>query len=538
MAVLYVRSTDGNDADNGTTWALAKATLAGALAIAAAGDRIWVSQAHAETQASAMTLTVPTTFGNPVQILCGNDAAEPPTALATAATISTTGANSIAINGNGYFYGLAFSAGSGASAANINVHNATTIAAPVFDTCKFRLAGTSSTSRVTFGGASLNNPLRIVLKGCGFKFGATTQRVQNRQADLVIEGFAWESGGSTPASIFVPSATGGIVRASGFDISALAATVNLIENPGSGAAGTSLFYFDGVKVPASWTGGMFSAAPSYSGLRGEMYYYDSGNTNYKFWVEDSSGSVKNETTIVHTGGRTDGTTQLTWIMAGGANCAYPSQPLVSHEQMFWNDGTGSAKTLTANFIINAANKLTDAEIGISAKYFGTSGVPLSSSINDLKASVIATAADQTTNSEAWDSLVTARANLQLYNVGDVIKVASNPGRVFFCTTQGTTGVSEAAGFASAVDGGSVTDATAVFRAGWRQQCDVTLTPQVKGPIKWRVELYKNASVYVDARSASTVSPQFETGSGVGVEIVTAAAGGGGIRLAGHGGLAA
>ena len=37
MAVLYVRSTDGDDADNGSTWALAKATLAGAFAAAAEG---------------------------------------------------------------------------------------------------------------------------------------------------------------------------------------------------------------------------------------------------------------------------------------------------------------------------------------------------------------------------------------------------------------------------------------------------------------------------------------------------------------------
>jgi hypothetical protein len=36
----YVRSTDGSDADNGSTWALANATLAGAMTDAAAGDRI------------------------------------------------------------------------------------------------------------------------------------------------------------------------------------------------------------------------------------------------------------------------------------------------------------------------------------------------------------------------------------------------------------------------------------------------------------------------------------------------------------------
>ena len=75
MPVFYVRSTDGDNADNGSTWALAKATLAGAFAAAAAGDTIWVSQAHAETQGSAMTLTSPGTVANPCYVMCGNDAA-------------------------------------------------------------------------------------------------------------------------------------------------------------------------------------------------------------------------------------------------------------------------------------------------------------------------------------------------------------------------------------------------------------------------------------------------------------------------------
>lgn len=37
MADLYVRSTDGSDTDNGTTWALAKAGLSGAAGIDAVG---------------------------------------------------------------------------------------------------------------------------------------------------------------------------------------------------------------------------------------------------------------------------------------------------------------------------------------------------------------------------------------------------------------------------------------------------------------------------------------------------------------------
>ncbi len=54
MAVIYLRSTDGNDLDDGLTWATARATLANALTAAGAGGTVYVSQNHAETQASAM----------------------------------------------------------------------------------------------------------------------------------------------------------------------------------------------------------------------------------------------------------------------------------------------------------------------------------------------------------------------------------------------------------------------------------------------------------------------------------------------------
>ena len=113
MANIYVRSTDGNDADNGSTWALAKATIFGALAIAAAGDTIYVSQVHAESSAGAAGGTSSGVDSNPVKMICGNDGAEPPTASATTATVASTGNNAIGINGPIYIYGIAFDAASG-----------------------------------------------------------------------------------------------------------------------------------------------------------------------------------------------------------------------------------------------------------------------------------------------------------------------------------------------------------------------------------------------------------------------------------------
>ena len=101
MANIYVRSSDGNNADSGSSWALAKATLGGAAAVAAAGDTIYVSAAHSETTASALALTFAGTAGNPIRILSVDDAGnpEPPTGLLAGATIATTGASNITTAG-------------------------------------------------------------------------------------------------------------------------------------------------------------------------------------------------------------------------------------------------------------------------------------------------------------------------------------------------------------------------------------------------------------------------------------------------------
>ena len=70
MAELFLRSTDGTDSDDGSTWALAKGTLTGAFAAASAGDTIYVSDNHAESQSAEMTLTSPGTNAAPVKVLC------------------------------------------------------------------------------------------------------------------------------------------------------------------------------------------------------------------------------------------------------------------------------------------------------------------------------------------------------------------------------------------------------------------------------------------------------------------------------------
>lgn len=401
MATRYVRSTDGNNADDGSTWALAKADLTGVAAIDAAGDRILVSQNHAETTAAGITLAFAGTVAAPTQLLCGNDGAEPPTALATGATISTTGASSIAIQGNLYAYGLAWQAGSGASGANINI-NASGVRQH-FEACDFILNNSNAGSQINTAASLLS------FKDCRFKFGhASQQFVQN--GSIRINGGSIISGGTSPTNFLTPgSGNRADAVIDGFDLSNGSSSINLVGGSGQGSG---RIVFRNCKLPASWSGGLFNATPTQACLRAEMWNCDSASTNYRMWVEDAYGSTKHETTLVKTGGASDGTTPLAWKMASSANASFPL-PLVSPEiASAWIDSTGSSKTITVDILHDSATALKDDEVWVEAAYLSDSGSPKTSCVADSKADILATGADQAASSATWTTTGMANPNKQ------------------------------------------------------------------------------------------------------------------------------
>src|SRR3990167_6781056 len=308
----YVRSTDGSDASDGLTWANAKATLAGALAVAAAGDRIWVSQVHAETQASAMTLTSAGTAASPVEILCGNDGAEPPTALAATATVSTTGASSLVIDKSVYVYGVAFQCSSGANTASIILTNANVDhGTQVYEECRFSILGTGAGSAGIVVGADITKIRSVLWKNCIVKFGATANWITvARGADFLWNGGSVDGTGSIPAALFL-TGKGGIAwgpsrtRLRGVDLSAITPGSNTLV---LGATGTmsSWVFFEQCKLGAS----VVVASTLQAGQYVILDNCDSADTQYRMQRSENAGNVYSETTIVRTGGASDGTTPL------------------------------------------------------------------------------------------------------------------------------------------------------------------------------------------------------------------------------------
>lgn len=394
MATLYVRSTDGSDADNGTTWALAKATAAGAAGIDAAGDVVYFSQAHAESVAS-LACAWAGTNANPVRLIGGSDAAEPPTTLSTAPTITITGTAS-SFTGAVYAYGLSFLYTSGSSMAG--AMNDGTGFKQVFDNCTLRIDGAGSGSTLTFGAAAAGGASETEFRDCTFRLGAVGQRI-TLQRDVRIIGGAWASGGTSPTGVFTLTAASRPCEllVDGFDFSNLSAGVNLVQAITDGNAKAT---FRNCKLPSAWSGALVASGQIKVGCRVEMHNCDAADTNYRLLVETYEGSIRSETTIVRTGGASDGTTGLSWRMVSGANVAYPNGALSSPEIARWNDTTGSAITVTVEVVTDNVT-LTDAECWLEVQYLGTSGVPLGVVVRDVKATVLATAANQTTSTETW-----------------------------------------------------------------------------------------------------------------------------------------
>lgn len=395
MPNIYVRSTDGSDADNGSTWALAKATLTGAAAIDAAGDTIYLSQVHAESTNAAVAIALAGTAASPTRIVCGNDAAEPPTAAAATATLATGAGNySILFTGAAFYvYGLGINCGVGSTSALALTMSNTSGARARFKECVFAMASNNASARI--------DPVPqagqlTTLEDCDVSFGSTSQGLRVSGAGVFVwNGGAIASGSSAVTALFATAgANGSRVAVSGVDLSNGAAGMNIFT-----AGNNDYGVIRNCKLPASWSGSLTTGTIQ-TAARYEMFNCDSSDTNYRLWIADFTGAITSETTVVRTGGASDGTTSLSWKMVTNANAEYPLLFLATPEVVQWNETTASAITATVEIVTDNVT-LTDEECWLEVQYLGTSGTPLGSFITDAKADVLATAANQTSSSVTW-----------------------------------------------------------------------------------------------------------------------------------------
>jgi hypothetical protein len=374
VANVYVYSGAGG-AGTGADWANAYTTLAAAFAAKVAGDDFWVAHDHAETQASAMALNSPGTMPSPCRVICvdrGGSVPPVPADLRDTATITTTGANAITIGSNTsvtYFEGIIFSSASGAVSTSFSLNSASADVFNYFNNCALRLGGTSGGNLVV-GTTTTGVGNECVWDNTTFQVSAAGSGIARR---LCM--FTWKNtssaitGATLSTNLFINSGAGGWSFIEGVDLSALGSGKTLVPS----VQGPVKFFFKDCKLGASVT---VAATPVSSGnAEVDLIRCDSGDTNYRHERYRYEGTQTVETTVIRTGGASDGTTPIAWKLITTAN-SKRHLPFEAAPISIWNETVGSPLTLTVEGIWGGGAVPTDADIWMDVEYLGTSGFSL------------------------------------------------------------------------------------------------------------------------------------------------------------------
>jgi hypothetical protein len=433
MAARYVYSGAAG-AGTGADWANAHVDLSSAITASSAGDTFYVAHDHSKNYGVSTTLTFKGTTSAPDRIICVNRAGSVPPVAADITTGAVEGTNAatttLSISGCFKMIGVTLAPGSGQSTACTLILSNATGNSQAFENCTFSLLSTGTASRINIGNANS----RTWCLNCKLKFGATAQGVVPGAGHLTWVGPSSASilaaGSSVPTTLIIAT-IGAPVKFVGVDFSALSGTI----------IGASATWW-----PADLVNCKLHASATVAGTPTDLRHlgvtaigcHSSGivERNEKYLYQ---GTLTTETTIVRTGGASDGTTPYSWKVVSTAN-SKRDFPFETFPRELWNATTGVAKTLTVHCVTDNVT-LKDDEICIEVEYLGSSGSPITTLISDANATVLTTAANQSTSTETWT----------------------------------TTGL-----------------ATPV-----KQKLDVTFTPQMAGPIRWRVKVAKpSTTVYV------------------------------------------
>lgn len=366
---------------------------------------IYISNSHAETQASNLTLAGGQgTTASPNRYICVSNAAAPPTSATTGASVATTGAtDNLSISGFGYYYGVLFSAGDTTNSANINV-NPSTDCVILFESCTLKLNSSGAAAAILLGPQSTQAGALIRLLNTSFIFGASTQLFRLESGFIYIAGGSLCASGTVIATAFTLSAgNGATVEIRDLDLSAI--TGNII-NIGLDLPSSLLLENSKINATVGMTTGTFAPGA----LRFKMHNCDSGTKNYRFYEADYYANIQSETTTINTAGASDGTQGLSWKIITSANAKF-GQPYVSPEISQWQDTTGSSKTATIE--IAGATTLTNGDIWMELEYPGSSASPIGSLVTSRVADAVTSVSNVTSSTASWGGSPASTQKLQV-----------------------------------------------------------------------------------------------------------------------------
>jgi hypothetical protein len=231
-------------------------------------------------------------------------------------------------------------------------------------------------------------------KDVTIKFANASQAIEQRSSQLTWSGGSVDTSTASPTALFVRGDAHWRTELTGVDLSGLGSGKSLVTVTGDQQRWVTVRNCklgSSVALTTGTWGGHHSGAI-------QLVNSDSGDTNYRYQRSCYQGDIYSESTVVRSGGATDGTTPISRKMVSSANAKYYA-PLESQEFVFWNDTTGSV-TVTFQTVTDNVT-LTDAEAWVEVDYLGNGSFPISSRATDRSTDILASAANQTTSTETW-----------------------------------------------------------------------------------------------------------------------------------------
>jgi hypothetical protein len=359
-----------------------------------AGNTIFAKSSHAATTSGALTLGGPSTLASPQQWLCHDGAAYPPLgANITTGASETSSGGSATVSALG-LYCEGFTISSTAGSSNVQLGQTNT-AKQKFKNCTFVRGGSSGSIYLGRGSPvsylELENPV--------FSFANVNNSLTPGSGTIVCRGGSF-TGAAVPTTLIAAGDSYMNAGFNGVDFSTIGSGKTIAGNP---STLLGLLRFSNCKFDAAVT---VAATPLNPQYRHEFFNCSSGAVNYNSQIYDYTGTLTTETTIVRTGGASDGTTPISWKIVTTANAKFIA-PFECPPISIWNETTGSSVTATIQGIWGGGAVPNDDEIWVDVEYLSASGTPISSFVSDAKATVVSTAAGQSSSSETWGGSTTA-----------------------------------------------------------------------------------------------------------------------------------
>ena len=404
MTIYYVDNQNAQSTSPFSSWAQAARFVSSIAQIDAAGDTIYVAARHAETTATATTWTWGGTSTSPTRLICADHTSgNPPTTISTGASCSTTGAaNMIVCAGASsfYCYGINFSCGTASTAADLTL--LANAGDAYYERCRLSCnAQAIGTDLIV----TANQDGNVVLKDCELIVKHNNTAFQNPGSLSIIGG---RTISTTPNPLLESIGIGAKFFISGFDCSSLVNTMNFINN----SVTHQTVNIRNCKLPDSWSGTINSAAVITVGGNYSLMNSDNADTNYRLLMNKQFGTIVHETTIVKTGGATDGVTPISWEVSTCANTEWNHQFVDSPEIVRWVTTVGSPVSVGVDIVHDSTTPMTTRDIWLDVQYLGTNGFPLSLFANSAT-TYAAVSTAYAASGATWDTTGMTDPNKQL-----------------------------------------------------------------------------------------------------------------------------